>query len=803
MAAGAVSFAQIIPGTYYLQNVESGLFLSGSNSWGTQASATVNGDPCFFDQVEGGYNIVGEDLTSGNKTLGYNLYVDANLSQNGNLWTVTPVAGEEGVYTIYGKGLKDKVEDAYEGYIAQSATAGDVIGYVLEGVKEITPAAKWRALTRTEAIANIKSGDNVTFLLQNPNFTRMHAKNKWIVDEGCTNYRLDGGENNNMCAESYHSIFNIHQSLTDMPNGKYIMTAQGFYRQEGEDNEHLPVFYANGQERTFSVIANDENSMSDASVSFTKGLYTIDPIEFEVTDGTITLGLKNEVNTNLWCIWDNFQIVCIEREAPYAPSVHLLSVNNDFDLGETAAVPEAAAIVVDFGKKSDVFAAAAYEIFNLVENGGELQVGKSIRAGMLSINSIGYAEFDPITFLQGQKYRLIVTCTDNKGATSLFEYDFDGATLKIEVVEAEFAGLTRELVDKKFGAITVNKTASVDVEYVTGANVEYAEGVKEDVYTGGAKVAADNVFFPSTADEDPERYFGVKITPQEGKELYISSIDLSLAAGNAFKYILSVENLAGDVIYETAAIKVNNYNNATKYYGNEVIVTADTVMGMTQTATDMIVSWGMVPTTTAFGATQPLGKNIALTAPVVVKVKFWDKNGKSLTFKHLKVNVLDAEAIEAAKFATLTYCVADQGGLGVKVKKGDVTLNVSAEEGWSVDSITVNDVNVTAALADGKLTFDMQDDAVVAVTYKWADEENLYSESDITTGLITTKAGVIAYVKDGQICVESNGAAITLYTISGAKIAAKTPTKGTAIFSVPAGAYIVKVGSEAIKLVIQ
>ena len=157
-------------------------------------------------------------------------------------------------------------------------------------------------------------------------------------------------------------------------------------------------------------------------------------------------------------------------------------------------------------------------------------------------------------------------------------------------------------------------------------------------------------------------------------------------------------------------------------------------------------------------------------------------------------------AVEAAKYATLTYNVADQGGLGVKVKKGEVTLNVTAEEDWTVATLTVNSEDKLADLNDGKLIFDMQDDAIVAVTYKWADEENLYTESDITTGIITTKADVKAYVKDGQICVESNGAAITLYTINGAKIAQKTPAMKTAIFTVPEGIYIVKVGNEGIKL---
>lgn len=317
-------------GYFYIQNVESGLYMCGANSWGTQASATVNGEEFLVAAVEGGYTITGSQLSSASKTLGYNLFVDTNASQNGNVWTIASVAGEDGVYTIWGKGKKDNVEDSFEGYIAQSATAGPVIGFPLEGVSEVTDAAKWRFVTKDEALAGIEAGDDVTFLFSNANFTRNHATSYWTVDEGCTNKNLSGGANNNFCAESWHSIFNIHQTVTGIPNGTYTVTAQGFYRQDGSDNENLPVFYANDATAGFPNVTSEgvaeedddhklekdgvwiPNSMAQASNLFTKGGYTIEAFEVEVTDGTLTIGVKNENNANLWCIWDNFQVTCKE-----------------------------------------------------------------------------------------------------------------------------------------------------------------------------------------------------------------------------------------------------------------------------------------------------------------------------------------------------------------------------------------------------------------------------------------------------------------------------------------------------------
>jgi hypothetical protein len=100
----------------------------------------------------------------------------------------------------------------------------------------------------------------------------------------------------------------MSQTITDVPNGVYELTAQGFYRQDGEDNDNMPVFYINDQTAEFPLMTGTENSMTDASHSFSEGKYTIEPIRVVVTDGTITVGAKNEANVNLWCIWDNFEL---------------------------------------------------------------------------------------------------------------------------------------------------------------------------------------------------------------------------------------------------------------------------------------------------------------------------------------------------------------------------------------------------------------------------------------------------------------------------------------------------------------
>nr|MCR4603167.1 hypothetical protein [Prevotella sp.] len=143
--------------------------------------------------------------------------------------------------------------------------------------------------------------------IKDANFNRNdQRKSAWTME--AENQNLSGGNNENNCAESYHSVFSLSQVVEGLPNGVYEMTAQGFYRQDGTDADNLPYFFINDLKTTFPLRTGEENSMTSASESFTQGLYTILPMKLMVSDGKITVGAKNEANLELWCIWDNFQL---------------------------------------------------------------------------------------------------------------------------------------------------------------------------------------------------------------------------------------------------------------------------------------------------------------------------------------------------------------------------------------------------------------------------------------------------------------------------------------------------------------
>ncbi|MCM1311434.1 MAG: hypothetical protein NC206_00180 [Bacteroides sp.] len=305
MWSGVSAFADDKPadGAYYIENVGAARFMEGGNSWGTQASVSERGIEFTLTANDDETYTIKSGLGSG--FLGTNGYIDSATAD----WTVAPV--EDGMYTLACTIVSqdESGEDVSE--VKYLAWSGE--GTVLDLVDELpaTSNGYFRFVTKDERIAALAEATkdapvNATFLVGDPNFSRYESTAPWTIV--ASNNNLSGGNNINNCAESYHSTFSLTQTVT-VPAGVYALTAQGFYRQDGTDTENLPYFFIGEEKVTFPVKEGVENSMSDASVSFTNGLYTTNPIYVYVgEEGTVELGAMNEANTMLWCIWDNFQL---------------------------------------------------------------------------------------------------------------------------------------------------------------------------------------------------------------------------------------------------------------------------------------------------------------------------------------------------------------------------------------------------------------------------------------------------------------------------------------------------------------
>ena len=299
--AGLVVAPLFADGKYYIYNNGVQKYLAAGASWGTHAVVNATGLDYTLTLADGKYTMDSQVSNGGNKHFLNGEWNDGDAMG----WTFEAVEGKEGVYTISNGTQFLTAQENGEVLLKEDATV---------------EAAQWTLKTVEARVAELAAATaeapvDASFLIADANFGRNDLrKSAWTTE--ASNLNMSGGNNTNNCAESYHSVFSLSQTLTNLPKGVYALTAQGFYRQDGQDNDNLPVFFANNEAITFPAMTGSENNMSQASESFTAGNYTIAPIYVQVAeDGQLTVGAKLEENTALWCIWDNFQLTYYGADA--------------------------------------------------------------------------------------------------------------------------------------------------------------------------------------------------------------------------------------------------------------------------------------------------------------------------------------------------------------------------------------------------------------------------------------------------------------------------------------------------------
>ncbi|MCM1313711.1 MAG: hypothetical protein NC206_11360 [Bacteroides sp.] len=318
----------IADGTYYLKNMESGLYLTAANAWGTQASLDTHGLDLTITRLENGKYTIETQIGIGyfGEINGYR-FMDVEPTE----WIFEEI--EKDIYNITIDGTN------YIGYDGTTILAPDL-------TDATSAATQWALITKEELLAEFASASkknpvNATFLITGQGFTRTddNRNNAW-QDSPTT-----GGDNNNFCAEKYNTTFDVYQTLTDIPNGIYEVSVQGFYRNGGYTaaaaahnagtEELLAVFYANTETTPLmSIFAESKetaedgwatpttagfvpNNMTDASNVFTSGAYADNKLQVIVTDNTLRIGIKQDSHTDAdWTIFDNFTLIYLGKETP-------------------------------------------------------------------------------------------------------------------------------------------------------------------------------------------------------------------------------------------------------------------------------------------------------------------------------------------------------------------------------------------------------------------------------------------------------------------------------------------------------
>ena len=299
--AWMATYATIEPGEYLLQNVETGKFLGAANSWGTQASLLDRGIL---------WNIAA--AANGKYTL------DSHISNGGDshFLSGTFVDSPATAFAFTAAG---------EGYVLSA----DNVNYLTSpdnNIVDLSTTAKagkaiWKLISKEDLYAQMTEATeanpvDATVLVKDANFDRNnqgYSAWEWTWGENNNNENhTNGGANENFVVESFHAQFKVAQTVK-VPNGKYLVTAQGFYRNDTPEGEEftVPVFFANDATAPIAEKLGDEDNMADASNAFAAGNYSIENMEVTVTDGQLTIGVDGMGSDKLWVIFDNFEITCL------------------------------------------------------------------------------------------------------------------------------------------------------------------------------------------------------------------------------------------------------------------------------------------------------------------------------------------------------------------------------------------------------------------------------------------------------------------------------------------------------------
>ncbi len=304
--------SEVGEGYALLYNVGTGKYFTRGNGWNTQASI---GDECAAMTVKlelssGKYKI--RTLTSnGLECLdGGTVYTDQSDKKN-STWTFTEIDAENHVYNIISA---DNHGGGSGKYLTAEGGSSTIVGPGNDGTSD---NAKWKVYLYSDqqakladAMSSATSSNpvNVTAFIKDASFGAYQdvALECWTVT--ASNKNMNGGNLANPCAETFQNGGGkIYQTISELPNGKYEVKCQGFYRK---DSGSTPSYlYANSNQVALKILNGEgegtAESMVGASNSFTAGYYEVS-LQVIVTDGSLTVGIQGQPGN--WTCFDNFRL---------------------------------------------------------------------------------------------------------------------------------------------------------------------------------------------------------------------------------------------------------------------------------------------------------------------------------------------------------------------------------------------------------------------------------------------------------------------------------------------------------------
>lgn len=294
-------------GTFYLYNVATGTWLSAGGDWGTYAVTNDVGLDLTLTKSGSGYTIDTGIQNGTSGCLNVNLYMDYSSS----VWNFARVTTDDTERYVYAIGSGGKYLAATESGVVETVTA------------RTDERAAWQLVTLQDRFLMLRNATEVspmdaTFLISGADFGRNDTRNNaWNGNPtiGAADSETPS-DYSNFCAEQRGKTFDVYQELTNLRNGDYVLSCQGFYTGDYSTNPTArnARLYANNMSVPLMRIgtggyAKPANSQFAACQAFTQGDYADNNVSVTVTDGTLRIGVRSTTSTGKdWACFDNFRL---------------------------------------------------------------------------------------------------------------------------------------------------------------------------------------------------------------------------------------------------------------------------------------------------------------------------------------------------------------------------------------------------------------------------------------------------------------------------------------------------------------
>ena len=300
---------------YLIMNIASEMYWGAANDWGTKASLVPYAEYVkLVPQTDGTYYMESQ-VNNG----GTSYYFNGEYMDNGSPVKLTikkaemlGYADEAETIPVYAYTIANGTN--YYGWDGKSTVLGQNLAADSEN-------ALWVIASLDDAKAAISAATaldpmDATMFIEDHNFGRNNRYSSNWQGTGLTK----AGDNTNMNTQSYMAAFDVYQELT-VPNGVYKLEAQAAVTYHDNrtvkayDGEGAPVIYANEASSDFNEMLEGDQLSSQAKMStqFSAGMYEVEPVYVEVTDGKLKIGAKCE-REDIWAVWDNFRLTYFGSE---------------------------------------------------------------------------------------------------------------------------------------------------------------------------------------------------------------------------------------------------------------------------------------------------------------------------------------------------------------------------------------------------------------------------------------------------------------------------------------------------------